>query len=179
MAKTDLPVIFRQGLEATKVSYTNLGASGLRVSVPILEGLSFGHKNWRPWVEDNEEAVGKLLKGAFDRGLNTWDTANIYSNGVSEKLIGRAIKEHDIPRHKLVILTKCFFPVGESVDVNPMRYPDKIAAHKDYVNQYGLSRAAIFNAVNASLQRLQTDYIDVLQIQVRLVLDISFGQNSR
>lgn len=54
-----------------------------------------------------------LLKAAYDRGLNTWDTANVYSNGVSEEIVGKAIKKYNIPREKVVILTKCFWAVGE------------------------------------------------------------------
>lgn len=70
----------------------------------------------------------------------------------------------EIPRHKLVILTKCYGTVGEQPGVLHIRYPKEIAKAKDYINQGGLSRAAIFNAVNASLKRLGTDYIDLLQI---------------
>jgi aryl-alcohol dehydrogenase-like predicted oxidoreductase len=107
--------------------------------------------------------VNKLLKGAYDRGLNTWDTANVYSNGVSEEMIGNAIKKFDLPREKLIILTKCFGTVGETPAVRHITFPE-MKQTKDYVNQGGLSRAAIFNAVNASLKRLQLDYIDLLQI---------------
>ena len=96
--------------------------------------------------------------------MNTWDTANVYSNGVSEELIGKAIKKLNIPRHKLVILSKCFGTVGEEPGVVHIRYPQEMKASKDYVNQGGLSRQAIFAAVNASLKRLDTDYLDLLQI---------------
>lgn len=113
---------------------------------------------------DDENEVNELLKGAFDRGLNTWDTANVYSNGVSETMIGNAIKKYDIPRHKLVLLTKLFGTVGEEPAVMHMRYSEQMNKSKDYVNQGGLSRAAIFTAVDASLKRLQTDYVDLLQI---------------
>ena len=106
----------------------------------------------------------ELLKGAYDRGLNTWDTANVYSNGVSEELIGKAIKKFSLPRQKLVILSKCFGTVGEEPGVLHIRYPAEIKSSKDYVNQGGLSRQAIFAAVNASLARLGTDYLDLLQI---------------
>lgn len=106
----------------------------------------------------------KLLKGAYDRGLNTWDTANIYSNGLSEQMIGNVIKKNKLPRHKLIILTKCFGAVGEEPGTFTFRHPEEVKKSKDYVNQNGLSRAAIFNAVDASLKRLQTDYIDLLQI---------------
>ncbi|KAL1989108.1 hypothetical protein VTN96DRAFT_5871 [Rasamsonia emersonii] len=164
MTETTLPLSLKQSLEATKVSYTQLGKSGLRVSVPILGAMSFGHKDWQPWVVDNEEQVEALLKGAYDRGLNTWDTANVYSNGVSEEMIGRVIKKFNIPRHKLVLLTKCNGYVGEEPAVRDLLFPKEIRSSKDYVNQGGLSRAAIFNAVDASLKRLQTNYIDLLQI---------------
>lgn len=108
--------------------------------------------------------MNKLLKGAYDSGLNTWDTANVYSNGVSETLIGNAIKKYNLPRHKVVLLTKCFGFVGEEPGVLHMHYTEQMRQSKDYINQGGLSRAAIFNAVDASLRRLQTDYIDLLQI---------------
>jgi aryl-alcohol dehydrogenase-like predicted oxidoreductase len=163
MTEQKMPESLRASLEATKVTYTQLGKSGLKVSVPILGAMSFGSKEWQPWVEDDEEKVFELLKAAYDTGLNTWDTANVYSGGVSEQLIGKAVKKHDIPRNKIVILTKCYGVVGEEPGANHIRFP-QIKTSKDYVNQGGLSRAAIFNAVDASLKRLQMDYIDLLQI---------------
>jgi aryl-alcohol dehydrogenase-like predicted oxidoreductase len=158
-----MPESLKTSLEATKVTYTQLGKSGLKVSIPILGAMSFGSKAWQPWVEDNEDKVNELLKAAYDNGLNTWDTANVYSAGVSEELIGKALKKFQIPRHKIIILTKCFGVVGEEPAANHIRFP-QIKTSKDYVNQGGLSRAAIFNAVDASLKRLQLDYIDLLQI---------------
>ncbi len=164
MGDAGMPRSLAESLENTKVTYVQLGASGLRVSIPILGAMSFGHKDWQPWVIDDEAEVDKLLIGAYDRGLNTWDTANVYSNGESERMIGRVIKKHNIPRHKLVLLSKCFGTVGEEPGVVHIKYPEQIKNSKDYVNQGGLSRAAIFNAVNASLERLGTDYMDLLQI---------------
>ncbi|KIW02822.1 uncharacterized protein PV09_05880 [Verruconis gallopava] len=159
----EIPPELQKSLDATKVSYVQLGRSGLRVSLPILGAMSFGHKDWAPWVVEDESEVEKLLLGAYERGLNTWDTANVYSNGVSEELIGRIIKKNGIPRHKVIILTKCFGTVGETPALSHLKYP-QMKNTRDYVNQSGLSRQAIFNAVNASLARLQTDYIDLLQI---------------
>ena len=164
MGDAGMPQSLTDSLSNTKVSYAQLGKSGLRVSIPILGAMSFGHKDWQPWVVDDEAEVDKLLKGAYDRGLNTWDTANVYSNGVSEEMIGRCIKKHNIPRHKIIILSKCFGTVGEEPSVVHIKYPQQIKESKDYVNQGGLSRAAIFNAVDASLKRLQMDYLDLLQI---------------
>jgi aryl-alcohol dehydrogenase-like predicted oxidoreductase len=158
-----VPEALQKSLDATKVEYRQLGKCGLRVSVPILGAMSIGHKDWQPWIEDDESKVFALLKEAYDVGLNTWDTANVYSNGVSEQLIGKALKHLEIPRHKIVILTKCFGTVGEEPGISHIRFP-QLKNTKDYINQGGLSRAAIFNAVDASLKRLQIEYIDLLQI---------------
>jgi aryl-alcohol dehydrogenase-like predicted oxidoreductase len=79
-------------------------------------------------------------------------------------MIGRCIKKHKLPRHKLVLLSKCYGTVGEEPGVVHIFYPNEIKRSKDYVNQGGLSRQAIFNAVNRSLERLGTDYLDLLQI---------------
>ncbi|OJD40215.1 aldo-keto reductase [Diplodia corticola] len=163
MANSDIPQDLQASIDATQVTYKQLGTSGLRVSVPILGAMSIGHKDWQNWVVHDEAEVFKLLQAAYDRGLNSWDTANIYSNGVSEELIGRFLKHAQIPRRKVVLLTKCFGYVGETPGLSTMQYP-QARDTRDYVNQGGLSRAAIFNAVDASLERLQTSYIDVLQI---------------
>lgn len=117
----------------------------------------------QPWVIEEDEAL-PLLKAAYDRGLNTWDTANAYSNGESEVIIGKAIKKYDIPREKLIILTKCYFAVGETPGARGIIHGNKIYTSKDYVNRGGLSRSAIIKSVDASLKRLGTDYIDLLQI---------------
>jgi aryl-alcohol dehydrogenase-like predicted oxidoreductase len=125
--------------------------------------MSFGHKDWQPWVMEEDEAL-PLLKAAYDRGLNTWDTANVYSNGVSEEIIGKAIKKYHIPREKVVVLSKCYGYVGEEPGVRGISYGQRIAESKDYVNRGGLSRRAIFDAVEQSLKRLDLQYLDLLQI---------------
>ncbi|OTB06799.1 hypothetical protein M426DRAFT_54504 [Hypoxylon sp. CI-4A] len=158
-----LPESLKNSLENTKVEYRQLGKSGLRISVPVFGCMSFGDTKSQSWAIDEENAL-PLLKYAYDKGLNTWDTANMYSQGVSETIVGKALKKYNIPREKVVIMTKCFFAVGETPDVRHFLYRDAVAGSKDYVNQHGLSRGAIFNAVNASLKRLDVDYIDVLQI---------------
>jgi hypothetical protein len=132
-AETD-PVL--RSIAETKATYKRLGTSGLRVSVPIFGAMSFGDPAWQPWVIDEEKAL-PLLKAAYDRGLNTWDTANVYSNGVSEEIIGKAIKKYEIPRNKIVILSKCYGYVGEEPGIRGIMYGQEIAKSKDYVNRGG------------------------------------------
>ncbi|MCJ1306857.1 hypothetical protein MMC25_000501 [Agyrium rufum] len=155
--------VLQHSVEATKVEYRRLGSSGLKVSFPILGAMSIGNPAWGPWILQEAQSLD-LLKAAYDRGLNTWDTANVYSNGISESIIGKALRKYDIPRSKVVILSKCGGAVGEQPGLRTHAYKKDINASKDYVNQKGLSRGAIFSAVEASLTRLQTPYIDVLQI---------------
>ncbi|KAF6833067.1 aldo-keto reductase [Colletotrichum plurivorum] len=158
-----IPASLQKSLDSTKVEYARLGTSGLRVSVPILGGMSLGSSEWAPWVLDEEASV-EILKAAYDRGINTWDTANMYSNGVSEEVIGKAIKKYNIPRQKLVLMTKCYIYVGEEVSMAGPALGEHMAKSKDYVNKGGLSRKAIFKAVDDSLARLGTTYIDLFQI---------------
>ncbi|TDL18331.1 Aldo keto reductase [Rickenella mellea] len=144
------------------VEYRRLGKCGLRVSVPIIGAMSFGTDKWQPWVLNEDKAL-PILKAAWDRGINTVDTANGYSNGESERIIGKFIKQFNIPRQKFIILNKCFGIVHEDPHVFAPTRPD-LLNDRDYMNIRGLSRGAIFNAVDASLERLGTDYIDLLQI---------------
>ncbi|KAF2221391.1 NADP-dependent oxidoreductase domain-containing protein [Elsinoe ampelina] len=153
----------QQSIDENKTVYRRLGSSGLRVSVPILGAMSFGDPAWIDWILPEEESL-PVLKAAYDKGLNTWDTANVYSNGRSEEIIGKALKKYNIPREKVVILSKCYGYVGEDPGTRTIAYGAKIANHKDYVNKGGLSRGAIFKAVDASLKRMDTDYMDLLQI---------------
>ena len=131
-----LPTSLQKGIDATKVEYVKLGSSGLRISLPILGGMSLGSKKWAPFVLDEEESLD-LLKAAYDRGINTWDTANAYSNGISEEVLGKAIQKFNIPRKKLVIMTKCCLYVGEEPTVNAARFGQQLNQSKDYVNQGG------------------------------------------
>ncbi|EEB89635.1 hypothetical protein MPER_12246 [Moniliophthora perniciosa FA553] len=144
------------------VEYRQLGSSGLRVSVPIIGAMSYGSPEWAPWVTGEEKSL-EILKAAWDRGINTIDTANVYSNGESEKVVAAFIEKYKIPRHQVIIASKCFGLVADEVGVRTVLKPELKNA-RQYVNQSGLSRAAIFNAVDASLERLKTSYIDLLQI---------------
>ncbi|EDU40930.1 voltage-gated potassium channel subunit beta-1 channel subunit beta-1 [Pyrenophora tritici-repentis Pt-1C-BFP] len=134
--------------------------SGLKVSKVILGAMSYGSSKWQPWVLEEAESL-PLLEHAYKCGINTWDTADIYSHGLSEKIVGKALKQYNIPRNKVVILSKCYFGVVEddvSVQIAGVSVNDG-----DMVNSVGLSRKHIFDAVEKSVERLGT-YIDVLQI---------------
>lgn len=159
---SELPVQIKKSIEDTKVEYRRLGKSGLHISVPVFGCMSFGDPKVMDWVIGEDEAL-PLLKAAYDQGLNSWDTANVYSMGESERIIAKAIKKYEIPRQKLIIMTKCFGTVLED-PVGKRPTQEELAVSKDYQNVGGLSRAAIFNQVEASLQRLDTPYIDLLQI---------------
>ncbi|KAI9717172.1 MAG: hypothetical protein M1812_004920 [Candelaria pacifica] len=143
-----------------KMEYTRLGNSGLKISKVILGAMSYGSSDWQDWVLNEEEAL-PLLEHAYKVGLNTWDTADVYSNGRSEEIIGKALQKYSIPRSKVVLLSKCYFGVSDKGD-----QPTIAAVSKndgEWTNQLGLSRKHIFDAVDASVKRLGT-YIDVLQI---------------
>ncbi|KAJ7154925.1 Aldo keto reductase [Mycena crocata] len=140
--------------------YVRLGSSGLKVSQIILGCMSYGDPEWcGNWVLPEEEA-SKHIKAAYDAGINTFDTANMYSNGLSEEILGRAIKTHNLPRDEIVVMTKlCMCAARETKSIIYGVDPDALG----YVNQYGLSRKHIFDSVKHSLRRLGLEYIDVLQ----------------
>lgn len=141
------------------MEYVNLGNSGLKVSRIILGCMSYGSKQWAHWVMEEDESL-EMLRYAYERGINTWDTADVYSNGMSEKIIGKALKKYNIPRERVVIMTKVFFIVDEEKMESPS--PTKMMSG-EFVNRVGLSRKHIMGAVERSVERLGT-YIDVLQI---------------
>lgn len=144
------------------MQYQRLGNSGLQVSRIILGCMTYGNPNWEgsPWVLDEEQSL-PLLKKAYDVGINTFDTANTYSNGKSERILGKMLAKYNIPRSRVVIMTKVYYPVLED---DPNARPNPAINDGPLVNQMGLSRKHIFDAVQGSLRRLKTDYIDVLQL---------------
>jgi aryl-alcohol dehydrogenase-like predicted oxidoreductase len=126
------------------MQYTNLGKCGLKVSRLCLGMMTYGSSQWRPWVL-NEEESRPFMKRALELGVNFFDTSNMYSRGVSEEILGRAIAEFTT-RESVVIATKVFFPMGEGP------------------NDRGLSRKHVMNAIDASLRRLKMDHVDLYQI---------------
>lgn len=134
--------------------------------------MQYGSKLWSPSCEDDEEKIFAILKKAYDHGFRTYDTADAYSNGYSEILLGKFIKKHNIPRDKIVIMTKVFVPVDESKGPGFQFFmPMDAETTVDFQNSKGLSRKHILDAVQGSMKRLGT-HIDVYQIH-RLVNDVT------
>src|SRR6266700_1761879 len=126
------------------MKYVNLGATGLRVSRVCLGMMGFGNESDRPWVID-EDAADPIVRAAVEGGVNFFDTADTYSNGASEVATGRLVGKY-LGRDEVVIATKVFMPMtpGE--------------------NGGGLSRKHVLSAIDASLERLGMDYVDLYQI---------------
>ncbi|KAF9978819.1 hypothetical protein BGZ73_000088 [Actinomortierella ambigua] len=144
------------------MQYVRLGKTGLRVSRFCLGFMSYGDPAWNGWAKGEEESLA-LIKKAYDAGFNFFDTANAYSNGKSEEILGKAIKKFNMDRGRIVVATKVFFPVY-SDDTPVDLSPDGRIKDPALVNKSGLSRKHIFDAVDASLKRLDLDYIDLYQI---------------
>jgi aryl-alcohol dehydrogenase (NADP+) len=140
------------------VLYTNLGASGLKVSRLALGMMTFGSPAWRPWILD-ESAARPIVRRAVELGINLFDTADMYSAGVSEEITGRLLREFT-RRDEVVIATKVFHPVDPSFKGGSAPGPKQAAPP----NASGLSRKRIMGAVDASLARLGCDFIDLYQI---------------
>lgn len=125
--------------------YINLGSTGLKVSRLCLGVMTYGSKAWREWVL--EEAEGRpFIQRALELGINFFDTADMYSLGVSEEILGRALKDFASSRENVVIATKVFNAMG------------------DGPNERGLSRKHIMHSIDNSLRRLGVDYVDLYQI---------------
>lgn len=126
------------------MQYVNLGRTGLKVSRICLGMMTYGTPEWRPWVLTEDEGR-PIIQRALEMGINFIDTADMYSRGVSEEILGRALRDFT-RRDEVVVATKVFYPTGPGP------------------NQRGLSRVHIFQAIDASLRRLGTDYVDLYQI---------------
>lgn len=126
------------------MKYVRLGRAGLKVSRLCLGAMSYGDPEWRPWVLA-EDAARPFIKRALDQGITFFDTADMYSRGRSEEVLGRALREF-ASRDQVVIATKAFYPMS------------------DDPNDRGLSRKHLLSAIEASLRRLGTDYVDLYQI---------------
>jgi len=127
------------------MNYVNLGPTGLKVSRLCLGTMTYGSKTWREWVLGEEESR-PFIRRALEVGINFFDTADMYSLGASEEVLGRALRDFGPGRDRVVIATKVYNAMG------------------DDPNQRGLSRKHIRHAIEDSLRRLGTDYVDLYQI---------------
>ncbi|MBF8641606.1 MULTISPECIES: aldo/keto reductase [Pseudomonas] len=128
------------------MDYKNLGSTGLKISPLCLGCMTYGvpERGNHPWTMGEEESR-PLFKKALDMGINFFDTANAYSDGTSEEIVGRVLNDF-AQRDEIVLATKVYFPMRNKPNVG------------------GLSRKAIFASIDASLKRLGTDYVDLYQI---------------
>jgi aryl-alcohol dehydrogenase (NADP+) len=127
------------------MQFVPLGTTGTKVSRICLGCMTYGSRKWRPWVLEEEEGR-PFLRKALDLGINFFDTADVYSIGVSEEILGRAMKDFGPPRDQLVIATKVHAPMS------------------DDPNARGQSKKHIRHSIDNSLKRLRTDYVDLYQI---------------
>lgn len=127
------------------MQYVNLGKTGLKVSRLCLGMMTYGAKSWRAWVLEEDEAR-PFVRRALDAGINFFDTADMYSLGVSEEILGNTLQHFGVQRKDVVVATKVFNPMG------------------DGPNDQGLSRKHIMDSIDASLRRLKMDYVDLYQI---------------
>jgi len=127
------------------MDYVNLGSTGLKVSRLCLGMMSYGSSKWRDWVLDYDASL-PFVKQALDGGINFFDTADVYSQGVSEEITGRALRELGVARHNVVVATKVHGVMG------------------DGPNERGQSRKHLMHAIDDSLHRLGMDYVDLYQI---------------
>jgi aryl-alcohol dehydrogenase (NADP+) len=126
------------------MEFINLGSTGLKVSRICLGMMTYGTSEWRDWVLDEDESR-PFIQRALELGVNFFDTADMYSLGVSEEVTGRALRDF-ARREEVIIATKTYWPLG------------------DAPNDSGLSRKHIMDAIDASLRRLGTDYVDLYYI---------------
>jgi len=127
------------------VEYVRLGSSGLQVSRICLGMMSYGDRQWREWVLDEAHAE-PIVRRAVEHGIIFFDTANVYSHGISEEITGRPLSKFFARRDDYVLATKVNSPMGPGP------------------NDRGLSRKHILSALDDSLRRLGTDYVDLYQV---------------
>jgi aryl-alcohol dehydrogenase-like predicted oxidoreductase len=126
------------------MKYIRLGSTGMKVSRICLGTMTYGSSKWRNWVLNEEESL-PFIKHALEQGINFFDTADFYSIGVCEEVVGKALKQF-ANREEIVLASKLYY------------------AMSDDPNDQGLSRKHIFKSIDRSLKRLQTDFLDLYQI---------------
>ena len=150
------------------MKYTTLGRTGLIVSKLCLGTMTFGGNGgiWKYIGKQQQDEADEMVRTAFDAGINFFDTANVYSAGQSEKLLGQAIRNTGLPRDEIVVATKVFGRVSTLVgeDASAAEKAEAERRETEARNISGLSRKHIMDSVEKSLERLQLDYIDLYQV---------------
>jgi 1-deoxyxylulose-5-phosphate synthase len=136
-------MVYRQ--KEFAMQYVNLGKTGMKVSRLCLGMMSYGSKQWRSWVLEQDEAK-PFVQRALEAGINFFDTADVYSTGESELITGNLLKELGVKRENVIVATKVNGQMSEDI------------------NDKGLSRKHILDSIDKSLKRLQMDYVDLYQI---------------
>jgi aryl-alcohol dehydrogenase-like predicted oxidoreductase len=145
MARAGIAVPYSLRECGRSMELVNIGRAGVKVSRICLGCMTYGSSQWRPWVLD-EEASRPFFRRAWEAGIKFFDTADMDSDGASEEILGRALRELSIPREQVVVATKVFNPMGPGD------------------NQRDLSSKHIRHSIDASLRRLQLDHVDLYQI---------------
>ena len=127
------------------MEYVNLGKSGLKVSRLCLGMMTYGSPEWRKWVLDEAHTL-PFVRRALEAGVNFFDTADVYSKGASEEVLGNTLRTCGVRREQVVVATKVCSPMSEEP------------------NDRGLSRKHILDSIDRSLRRLKMDYVDLYQI---------------
>ena len=127
------------------MDYVRLGSTGLKVTKICLGTMTYGSREWREWVLDEEESR-PFIRRALELGINFFDTADMYSLGKSEEILGRALRDFGPPRDRIAVATKVYNPMG------------------DDPNLRGLSRKHIMHSIDDSLKRLRMDYVDLYYV---------------
>src|SRR3982075_2157111 len=127
------------------MDYLSLGKTGLKVSRLCLGCMSYGSSQRRAWISDEEQSL-PFFNQAIEAGINFFDTADMSSGGLSEKVTGRSLKKLGLRREETVIATKLYYPMGNTP------------------NECGTSKKHVRHAIDASLRRLGVDYVDLYQI---------------
>ncbi|KAI8339668.1 NADP-dependent oxidoreductase domain-containing protein [Chlamydoabsidia padenii] len=159
---------------ASKMQYVRFGNTGLMVSRLCLGCMGYGSSEWQPWVLNEKESI-EIIGKAYEKGINFFDTADIYSNGESERVLGKAIKQFNMPRGRIVVATKAACAVlptpAHGINPKPFEGPN-------HINEVGASRKHLFDAIDASLERLGLNYIDLYQVH-RFKQDIPLEETMR
>jgi aryl-alcohol dehydrogenase-like predicted oxidoreductase len=148
------------------MKYKTLGKTGLVVSELCLGTMTFGGGGfWTAIGAQDQEEAANLVRGAFDAGVNFFDTADVYSNGISETMLGKAVRDKGLRRDEIVIATKGYGRVADIVSPDGSPHAKEEAQRRTKVrNINGNSRKHLFDAIDASLKRLNMDHVDLYQI---------------